>query len=271
MALHSLGRMVAVLALVLSPLIWGCSTVGPGLANHPPDCARGIPWADCLPGTAGYNNGGGRVHREAEAYQAADRQAQISGVIAECKAKYATPEFEPLSHKVELWIDSMGDAPRFEVAANDTFPTDDDLPLIAKWAAIREDCNRRISAASMPVTASALQAANAQQAKAFFDEARGLTSQLIVALYQRKITYGEYARSRYEVGRAAVNTELKFRRDLLTADQSRQEEARRQSAREFEALQAQWANSMAMINARRPLTVRCTSQTFGNMTHTDCQ
>jgi hypothetical protein len=32
----------------------GCSDVGFGLANHPGDCALGIPWADCLPGTPGY-------------------------------------------------------------------------------------------------------------------------------------------------------------------------------------------------------------------------
>ncbi len=31
-----------------------CSTVGPGFANHPLDCAIGMPWADCLPGTPGY-------------------------------------------------------------------------------------------------------------------------------------------------------------------------------------------------------------------------
>lgn len=33
-----------------------------GCAHHPVDCAIGLPWADCLPGTAGYSNGiGGQV------------------------------------------------------------------------------------------------------------------------------------------------------------------------------------------------------------------
>jgi hypothetical protein len=31
-----------------------CSDVGPGMKNHPVDCAIGIPWGDCLPGTGGY-------------------------------------------------------------------------------------------------------------------------------------------------------------------------------------------------------------------------
>jgi hypothetical protein len=35
-------------------------------AHHPADCALGIPWSDCLAGTAGYNNGGGSETRETE-------------------------------------------------------------------------------------------------------------------------------------------------------------------------------------------------------------
>lgn len=44
------------LLLVLTTL-GACSDVGPGLKNHPIDCAVGFAWADCLPGTAGYVNG----------------------------------------------------------------------------------------------------------------------------------------------------------------------------------------------------------------------
>ena len=53
----------------------GCSSVGPGLANHPLDCAMGIAWADCLPGTKGYENGGGQIHRE-KAQNTQNKQAQ---------------------------------------------------------------------------------------------------------------------------------------------------------------------------------------------------
>lgn len=35
-------------------------------AHHPVDCAIGIPWSDCLAGTAGYNTGGGSDTRETE-------------------------------------------------------------------------------------------------------------------------------------------------------------------------------------------------------------
>ena len=55
-----------ILRLVLTvtmALLTACSEVGPGLKNHPLDCAMGIAWADCLPGTAGYERGGGSKTR----------------------------------------------------------------------------------------------------------------------------------------------------------------------------------------------------------------
>src|SRR5258708_24512774 len=57
-------------------LLGGYSAVGPVFVNHPADCAIGIPWADCLPGTPGYNNGGGRLYRD-EAKQQSDRPTSV--------------------------------------------------------------------------------------------------------------------------------------------------------------------------------------------------
>ncbi len=45
-------------------LLVGCSNVGPGFANHPIACSMGFIWDDCLPGTKGWDNGGGRIYRE---------------------------------------------------------------------------------------------------------------------------------------------------------------------------------------------------------------
>ena len=42
----------------------GCSNVGPGFANHPIACSLGYVWDDCLPGTKGWDNGGGKIYRE---------------------------------------------------------------------------------------------------------------------------------------------------------------------------------------------------------------
>ncbi|MBT8519248.1 hypothetical protein G6734_00070 [Polynucleobacter paneuropaeus] len=44
------------LYLIFAIITAGCSAIGPGFTNHPVDCAAGINWDDCLPGTPGYNN-----------------------------------------------------------------------------------------------------------------------------------------------------------------------------------------------------------------------
>lgn len=55
-------------------LIVGCSNVGPGFANHPIACNLGTPWDDCLPNTKGWENGGGKIYRDA-AQKIIDQQA----------------------------------------------------------------------------------------------------------------------------------------------------------------------------------------------------
>jgi hypothetical protein len=42
----------------------GCSNVGLGFANHPVACSLGYVWDDCLPGTKGWDNGGGKIYRD---------------------------------------------------------------------------------------------------------------------------------------------------------------------------------------------------------------
>lgn len=57
------GKLLWGLFLILS--IVGCSNVGPGFANHPLACGLGTPWDDCLPNTKGWENGGGKIYRDA--------------------------------------------------------------------------------------------------------------------------------------------------------------------------------------------------------------
>jgi len=60
------------LVMLISALLCGCSSAGPGLANHPLDCAIGVTWGDCLPGTAGYRNGGGQQTKSEQVTQKKD-------------------------------------------------------------------------------------------------------------------------------------------------------------------------------------------------------
>ena len=53
-----------------------CSNVGPGFANHPIGCSLGYVWDDCLPGTKGWDNGGGKIYREG-AQKILDKHTQL--------------------------------------------------------------------------------------------------------------------------------------------------------------------------------------------------
>ncbi|RKF36726.1 hypothetical protein BCY88_35415 [Paraburkholderia fungorum] len=112
-----------------------CSSVGPGFANHPADCAIGIAWADCLPGTRGYANGGGNLHRK-EAADSAKAQndaisAQFEAVHKQCEADMAVHDLDPLRDKIQFER-KFDSPPPFQYASLDSFPTAADRPLIAK-------------------------------------------------------------------------------------------------------------------------------------------
>ena len=127
----------------------GCSTVGPGLAHHPLDCAIGIAWADCLAGTPGYNNGGGQQTRAEEAKQQSTViAAQAHGDAAQCASDMQSPDLDPIRHNVELLRESPDSPPPFEIASNDTFPSSSERTAIAKWATARDECTKRAQAAS---------------------------------------------------------------------------------------------------------------------------
>lgn len=76
-------------------------------------------------------------------------------------------------------------------------------------------------------------------------------SELIVALYQQKLTYGEFASKRYWMSSQAVAAELQYRQSIIEKDRQRQFQAQQGFANTLTA----WANYMQAVNARQPQTV----------------
>ena len=200
---------------------------------------------------------------------------------AQCKDDMLTSELDPIRHKVELYRESPESAPSFEVASNDTFPTESERPVIARWATIRDECIKRSDAASkIPPSATPLQVAFLQKTRSFFQEANGRIGELIVALYQQKLTYGEFAQKRYQLSREAVTAELQFRQATLIADQQRQLQAQQLAQQQFQNNLIAWSTYMQAVNARQPQTVHldgsvrvqtnCTAQRIGNIVTTNC-
>jgi hypothetical protein len=181
------NKKLAGLSVVVA-LLEACSTVGPGFANHPADCAIGIAWADCLPGTNGYANGGGSLHRK-EAADAA--KAQHDSVAAQFDA-----DLDPLRDKIQFGR-KLDSPPPFQFASLDSFPTTAERPLIAKWATLRDACiERERTVNPIPPNATPLDESFIKQEMAFGSEAEAKVSELVVSLYQQKLTYGEFAGTR---------------------------------------------------------------------------
>lgn len=131
------------------------------------------------------------------------QRAAIVTAGEQCKSEFATPDLDPIRHKVELYRESTDAGIPFEIASNDAFPTDAELPAIAKWAMLRDECLRRTSEVSKPAAdAGAVTSAVIRQRQFLYNQAGGRISELIVSLYQHKLTYGEFAHKRYEINRA---------------------------------------------------------------------
>ncbi len=262
----------------------GCSAVGPGFAHHPADCAMGVKWADCLPGTAGYNNGGGQQTRAQEvASHNVDMQSRSNALTMQCKASYETPALDPIRDKVELSRASSESAPTFEVAANNKFSSGDELGAIRTWAKLREECIHRDDnfLESVLQANDQISAANLDIIKSLHHEVSGRVSELIVSLYQQKITYGEFAQKRYEISRDAKLAENKVRQASAIADQQRQAQAVELAQRDSQNRIAEWSAYTQSVTARQPQTVyiqsvpqqqsvNCVSNKYGNIVQTNC-
>jgi hypothetical protein len=259
----------------------GCSTTGPGLAHHPLDCAMGVRWADCQPGTPGYNNGGGQQTRAQELveHRVATRSRE-EALASQCKASYETPTLDVIRNKVELYRSSREAAPPFEIAANNTFPAGTELPAIGTWAKLREECVRRedtdmessSATASDPVAAVTLEIV-----KSMRREAVGRVSELTVALYQQKMTYGEFAQKRYEISRDESAAEKQLNQSAVMADEQRRTQARELAQKDFHDRLTAWSAYTQSVTARPPQTVviqqnpqHCTSYMAGSSLETNC-
>lgn len=262
------------IAPVLAFALYACSDVGFGLAGHPGDCAMGIPWADCAPGTPGYKPTPAQLAYQSKKNGVPTPQEQFKAAsqVAEaaCSREMQAPEFYALRSKVELF--RTPDAPPpFAIASNDSFPTSEDRPLIAKWATVRDNCIKR-QTTIQPPSSNALQAALVQEDRSFATEVSGRISELIVALYEGKLTYGEFAQKRYEIGRDGAAAERQFRAAALAADHERQLQEQQLAQQQFQNNLLAWSAYMQAVNARQPDTVHlsCLSSQVGNFVSTRC-
>jgi len=193
-------------------------------------------------------------------FQLADPNEQAArspqSINMECKDKLQTSDLDVIRTKVELYRDSWENAVPFAIATNDAFPTQEEKAAIARWATLREQCIASANAAfSVPPSSNPLQVTQIQQDRSFQQSATAGVGDLIVALYQQKLTYGEFARKRYEITRDAADAERRYRESTQLADQQQRMQAQQLAQQQFANSLAAWSTYMQAVNARQPQTV----------------
>jgi hypothetical protein len=187
----------------------------------------------------------------------AEGKPEVAQQLAdECKQSYDTHELDPIRTKVELYRATPEAPPPFAIASNDHFPTDVEREAIAKWATLRDECLARGRAVPSHTTAATLlQATVADTDRAFADEVAAKVSALIVALYQEKMTYGEFAQTRYEFSRDGAVARREYRQAVLTSDQQLAMQQQQLAQQNFQNKIAAWSTFIQAVNARQPQTV----------------
>ncbi|MGO9803609.1 MAG: hypothetical protein ACLPTM_12665 [Steroidobacteraceae bacterium] len=175
-----------------------------------------------------------------------------------CRASYAAPELDPIRHKVELMREPGDDPLPFEIATNNEFPTSDERPVIARWATLRDECIRRWDELQLiPASASSVQSAMFKQLRALVLQAVGDITELMIGLYQQKLTYGEFGRKNYEIGKAIGEFTLAIQQAGASSSNAQQQlqdvgTAQQQFTDTLDA----FGKYVRAVNARKPKTVR---------------
>ena len=224
---------------------------------------------------------------------AASTASIVNNLQSDCKIGMQVNELDIIRTKVDLFENASESAPTFEIATNTTYPNVDEKAAIAKWAKIREECmsreNEAIATSQQP--SNAMQRAFADKENGFRRQMTAQVSSLIVALYQSKVTYGEFAQKRYEMTSSVISAERDYRAVTLMRDRNSQVQA------EQLAIQQQQNNINALsiymqsVNARQPqvqpqlspqvqpqiqfpsttrLPTICTTQKLGDISTTHC-
>jgi len=195
--------------------------------------------------------GCGAVHQANVRSDVKTMNSNIQASEAECKTELAVPALDPIRAKVELFREPTAGAPPFSIMANDTFPTDAERAAISQWATIRDGCLKRANASMVVPNATGNDASYLQRRFSAIRDVQANVGYLILALYQQKLTYGEFARKRYEINRDALAALDAMRQAYLDQEQQRQMMAQQQLANTFAA----WSEYMQAVNARQPQTV----------------
>jgi hypothetical protein len=182
---------------------------------------------------------------------------QLKASQLQCKDELQVSELDPIRQKVELYrVMAEKDPPPFTLASNESFPTDSERPIIARWASMRDLCVKRDNAIrATPSSANAKEKLDFQEQMSIGREFSTRVGELILALYQQKLTYGEFAQKQYEFGRDALAAELVLTQAVIERDDDRRAQEEQQAQQQFANVAQSWTDYIQTVNARQPKTI----------------
>lgn len=200
-----------------------------------------------------------------------DTNALLSADREICLKDLQISELNSIRDKIELERDMESPVP-FAIASNQNYPNQDEIKAIAIWAKLREDCSLRAIAiiAKAKRTGNQLQTNYAQQDLSYTKKLSASISELIVALYQQKLTYAEFSQKRLEIERTISAVQRDFRASIMIADREAQSKAQQLAEQKMQNNLMAWSAYMQTVNSRQPFKANCITQRIGNTTTTNC-
>lgn len=198
-----------------------CASSAPDVGRHALDCALGVPWSDCQPGTPGYvNNGGSPIRTNVIAAERKEIHDKFDALATQCKADMQTAELDRIRNKVELLRSLKDAAPDARFTANRSYPTNEEREAIGKWNALRQTCiARQEQISSVPVSATAAERAYDEEIRKMHTDFNGKIGNLIALLSQGKLTYGDFAQQRYQISQQEIVAQGQLRAATIRAGQ----------------------------------------------------
>ena len=204
------------------------------------------------------------------------------GIQGDCIEDMKNPELDPIRGKVELYRAINSNPPSFDITTNTAYPTAKEKLVIAKWARIREVCIAKdfeAVASTNPPPMNSMQKVFQDKELEFSKQMVSQIGSLIVALYQGKLSYGEFAQKRYEMAANISNMEADYRSTIAMQDRDGQMKAQQLALQQQQNNIMVWNGYIQSVNSRpaviqQPSTTRlqtnCVTNKFGNTSTTSC-
>jgi len=176
----------------------------------------------------------------------------IPVLIEPCKDDLAVSELDSIRSKADLSRKAADGPPPFRIALNDTFATDSERVVIAQWIKIQNHCRRQFALSPTVMRpANPIEAASLQQAVALSRILQSSVGRLTRALYYQQLTYGEFARKRFEFTRDAVALSSA----IDEAGHDPEHTRLGQTVQQLLYLRLTWNTYLWRLNSRQPRTV----------------